>query len=52
MFYSSADVAKKLGVTVRRVRQLCKEGKIKAEKFGRDWWITETAYRDYLSSRG
>jgi excisionase family DNA binding protein len=51
MFYSSAEIAQKLGVSVRHVRQLCQEGKIKAKKFGRDWWITESSYRNYLSSR-
>jgi len=33
-----------------RIRQLCIEGKIEAEKIGRDWIIKKEALNDYIKS--
>ena len=39
---NTQQAAEKKGVTVRRIRALIDEGKLKAEKVGRDWIIEET----------
>ena len=36
---STNEAAKELGVTVHRVRVLIREGRLPAEKIGRDWII-------------
>lgn len=38
---TTKQVAEKLNITPTRVRQLCNEGKIKAQRIGRDWIIEE-----------
>lgn len=40
---NTTEVAEKLGVSVRRVRQLISEGKISAHNLGRDYAIEENA---------
>lgn len=40
---NTSEAAEKLGVSVRRVRQLIAEGKISAHNLGRDYAIDETA---------
>lgn len=40
---NTAEAAEKLGVSVRRVRQLISEGKISAHNLGRDYAIEEIA---------
>lgn len=40
---STADAAEKLNVTAIRIRQLIKEGKLQAQKVGRDYAIEESA---------
>ena len=37
----TADVAQKLGITVRRVQVLIQAGLLLATKHGRDWLMTE-----------
>ena len=37
-----AQAAARLGCTEQWVRSLCKQGRIKATKLGRDWQIAET----------
>lgn len=44
---STIEAARILGVTRERVRQLCDEKKLKAEKLGRDWRITPRALEEY-----
>ena len=44
---STTEVAQRLGVTRERVRQLCDEGRLKAEKMGRDWRILPRAVDEY-----
>jgi excisionase family DNA binding protein len=39
---STQQAADKKGVTVRRIRALIEDGKLKAEKVGRDWVIEES----------
>jgi len=38
---TTTQTAKRLGLSVQRVRALIKEGKLPAEKVGRDWVIRE-----------
>jgi excisionase family DNA binding protein len=40
---NTTEAAEKLGVSVRRVRQLIAEGKISAHNLGRDYAIEESA---------
>jgi len=40
---TTAEAAERLGVSTRRVRSLIQEGKLKAEKLGRDHVIPESA---------
>ena len=44
---STIEAARILGVTRERVRQLCDEKKLKAEKLGRDWRIMPRAVEEY-----
>lgn len=39
--FSTKDVAQILGVTTVRVNQLIQEGKLPAQKIGRDWFVRE-----------
>jgi len=48
---STTDAARILHVTRERVRQLCDERKLKAEKMGRDWRILPRAVEDYQHQR-
>jgi excisionase family DNA binding protein len=38
---TAAQAAERLGVSVRRVQQLVKEGRLPAEQFGGAWMIKE-----------
>lgn len=40
---TTAQAAEKLGVNASRIRQLIIEGRLPAEKLGRDWLIDEKA---------
>jgi excisionase family DNA binding protein len=43
-FISTEQAAEELGVTIRRVQALLKDGRfIGAQKFGRDWMIPRSA---------
>ena len=44
--YSTQEVAEKLGISRRTVQGLIKEGKIKAQKIGRDWVITDYVHHE------
>ena len=48
---STTEAARILGVTRERVRQLCDEKKLKAEKLGRDWRIMPRAVEEYQRKR-
>jgi excisionase family DNA binding protein len=37
------EAAAQLGVTPRRIRQLCEAGELQAQKAGRDWLIDRAA---------
>lgn len=40
---SVTEAAAQLGVSVRRVRQLCEAGRLKADRIGRAWLIDRKA---------
>jgi DNA (cytosine-5)-methyltransferase 1 len=44
------ETACKLSLTPQQVRNLCRDGKISAEKVGRTWIISEEAVTDYCST--
>ena len=45
--YTTQQVARYLGISVRAVQKACSLGTLKAKRFGRDWFITEDAMEDY-----
>lgn len=47
---STSDVAKKLQLSEQSVRNLCKQGKIRAELVGNSWIITNDDLQNYMSS--
>lgn len=47
---SIREASKKLDLTPQQVRNLCRDGKIQAEKVGRTWVLSERALSDYCSS--
>jgi len=46
-FYTAQQAAAKLGISARRVRVLCAEGKLHANKFGKSWLIPAAALDQY-----
>ena len=44
---STIEAARLLGVTRERARQLCDEGRLRAQKLGRDWRIEPRAVEEY-----
>jgi excisionase family DNA binding protein len=49
--YDVYEIAKLFDVTPQSVRKYLKQGKIKANKFGTKWYITEEAMRDFLMNK-
>ena len=45
------ETAEELGVSIPRVYQLIKDGRIQADKFGRDWMISSDALTDEVMNR-
>lgn len=41
------QAAQQLGITPQLVRRYCERGRIKAEKVGRDWVITQAALNSF-----
>ncbi len=48
---STEDAAQRLEYTVQHVRRLVRDGKLKGEKVGRDWIVSEPSLDEYLSAR-
>lgn len=46
-YLTTIEAAARLGVTRQFVARLCTEGKLAGERFGRDWFIPESALRKY-----
>lgn len=46
-FLTTAEAAKRLGVSPGRVRHFLAEGRIQARKFGRDWAIPATVVAEF-----
>ena len=44
---TTAEAAQIIGITTIRVRQLVANGTLKAERFGRDWKVSEASARGY-----
>ena len=44
---SVKQAAEQLGITPPLVRRYCEQGRIKAEKVGRDWVITQAALNSF-----
>jgi excisionase family DNA binding protein len=49
--YTTRELATAAGVTNRYIRQLVKEGKLAADKQGRDWFIPAAAAKAWLAQR-
>lgn len=48
---SSKEAKDILGVNSSRIRQLCINGNLRAEKRGRDWWIKVSSILDYANNQ-
>ena len=48
---TTRETAERLGVTVHRVRQMIAEGRLKAEKKGRDLWVPEASLEAEIRRR-
>lgn len=48
---TTTEVAARLGVTPIRVRAMCQNGDLPAEKVGRDWLIKESALNKFTPRR-
>jgi excisionase family DNA binding protein len=46
--YTTRQAAARLGITPSRVRQFCREGRLKAVKFGRDWEISSASLNEFV----
>ena len=49
-YMSTKDAARALGYTVQHTRLLIREGKLQAEKLGRDWLVLKEAVGQYNAS--
>lgn len=49
--YDVYEISKLFSVTPQSVRKYLKQGRIKANKFGTKWYITEEAMRDFLLNK-
>ncbi|MDD5094336.1 MAG: helix-turn-helix domain-containing protein [Dehalococcoidia bacterium] len=43
--YTTKEAAAKMGVDESHIRRLLIEGKLKGQKFGRDWMVLELDYK-------
>ena len=51
--YSTREAAKQLGISVRRVQLLCKEGRLKAKRLdGGDWIVLDLKYTRKRKPKG
>jgi len=48
---STAEAAEILGISVKRVQQLCKAGRIPAKRIGRDWVVLKAEYTRLWAGR-
>ena len=46
-----AEAASLLGITAATLRQQIANGKLKARKIGRDWWVTPKEVERYARER-
>ena len=49
-YLSTKEAAARVGVSDARIRQLCKQGRLGAEKFGRDWLVPVSALETWLAT--
>jgi len=50
-YITSAEAAKILGLTQRRVGQLCNEGELEGEKLARRWFVKRDSVYAYKKGR-
>lgn len=46
-----AEAAKRYGLTHDYLRQIARNGRLRARKIGRDWFTTATDVEEYLATR-
>ena len=49
--YRLKDLEKKLGLTIRTLREYIKKGELKARKIGRAYYVTESNLMAFVESR-
>jgi excisionase family DNA binding protein len=50
-YLTTHDVAAKLGMSQRKIEDMCKRRELPAAKFGRDWRIKASAFAEFLAQR-
>ena len=50
-FYTTQEIAEALEYNYEYVLRLCREGKLKAEKFGNTWMIDKEDFKHYCLTR-
>lgn len=51
LYASTAEAAQLLGVETRTASALAKNGRVKAMKIGRDWWLLRASLQEYLGTK-
>ena len=46
---TTAEAARRLGITARAVSLLCRRGKIAGSKLGRDWFVSAESVKAYAA---
>lgn len=47
---TTAEAARRLGITARAVTLLCRRGKIAGTKLGRDWFVSAKSVEKYAAT--
>ena len=50
--YTLVDVEKKLGISIRTLREYAKTGKLKAKKIGRQYFVSERNLMAFVETEG
>lgn len=48
MFYTTQEIAKKLGITIQTVRDYIKKGKLKGQRVGKSFLVSDQSLKAFL----
>ena len=49
VFYRLPQLSEKLGIEIPTLRRYAKEGRLKAKKIGKSWYVLDANLREFLS---